>query len=940
MKWSPSLILVALTLSACSNVKDESPAEPATIASIENTTVDIDKGGSLDASRNQAIDSYRKFLDSAQQNRYHAEAMRRIADLELEELEERVATYSGKSDEKVTRSADYDKVVNLYNSMLKNHPDYASNDGVLYQLAKVHEQSGEIEKALAVFERLIKQYPASKYKTEVDFRRGEILFVLRRYQEANGAYQAVLASGKDTPYFERALYKNGWSDFKRSRFDDALQSFFKLLDIKFRDPKTGKIGAEISSISRGETELLQDTFRVVSLSFSYLDGANSINDYFKTQGHRAYEYKVYRHLGNLYMKQERIRDAADTYNAFVRSQPDHRVAPDFQSDVINAYKKGGFLQLTLKAKEEFAERYNKKSRFWQVQSEQDRDRIAGLLKTHLEDLAKYYHAESQKPKKAPGVYKQATRWYRMYVDSFPKDSKTPLMNFLLAELLFESKDYLAAAAEYEKTAYQYQEHPKRAEAGYATLLAYRQYEKTINPAQLKNFHIRTIESGIRFADTFPTNKHTPSVLTSAAEDLFKAGNLERATLIAQRVIDIKPPTSNELRKTAWTVLAHSQFENKQYALAEQNYAQVLRLLSRQSGAYAKIHERMIASVYKQGEEEREKGAHRVAIGHFLRIGQLAPQSAIRATAQYDAAASLIQLKDWQQAASVLEDFRKRFPKHALTKTVPDKLALVYLSSKQNSKAAGELENIASVSKDPAKVREARWQAAELYEKSGNPKQAIQAYTQYFTQFPRPFERSIEARNKVADLYKRSGNRRAYNKTLKELVSNEARGGNQRNARTKFLGVSAAFILVEPQYNAFKKTRLTIPLKSSLKRKKKSMKSALAAYEKIARYQIAEFTTAASYQIAEIYNQFSKDLIKSQRPRNLKADELEQYNVLLEEQAYPFEEKAIKIHEANAARTAQGIYDQWVKKSLEALKKLKPNQYRKTERSEVLSRAIR
>lgn len=939
MKWSLYLMTILLTVSACSSVKEKTVAEPPTIASIENEPVDIEPGGSLDASRNQAIDSYREFLDSSGQNRFHAEAMRRIADLELEKLEERVSTYSEESDEPVTRSADYDKVVNLYTSMLKNHPDYDSNDGVLYQLAKVHEQSGEIEKALNVFNRLIKQYPTSKYKTEVNFRRGEILFVLQRYKVANNAYQAVLTENNKNPFYLRALYKSGWSEFKSNRFDDALHSFFKLLDMKFNNPKSGKIEAEITSISRGETELMQDTFRVISLSFSYLDGAKSIKKYFKVNGHRAYEYKVYRHLGNLYMKQERIRDAADTYNAFVRSQPDHRVAPDFQSDVINAYKKGGFLQLTLKAKEEFAERYNKQSRFWQSQSEPDKKRIAKLLKTHLVDLAKYYHAESQKTKKKPGVYRQATRWYKMYVDSFPEDSKTPLMNFLLAELLFESKDFFAAATEYEKTAYQYEAHPRQAEAGYASLLAYREYEKKLSPKQLEAFHLRTIDSGIRFADTFPASKHTASVLTLAADDLFKAGDLDRAMVVAQRVIDLKPAAKNNLRKTAWTVLAHSQFERKLYVQSEQSYAQVLRLLSRQSKAYAKIHERLIASVYKQGELQKEKGNHRLAIRHFLRIGKLAPQSAIRATAQYDAAASLIQLKDWKQAASTLEDFRRRFPKHALTKTVPDKLALVYLSSKQNNKAASELQNIAGLSKDPTKIREARWQAADLYEKSGNRTQAIKAYTQYYSQFPRPFARSIEARDKVAKLYKRSGNNRNYTQALRGLVKAESRGGKQRNARSKYLGVNAAFILAKPEYSAFKKIRLTIPLKSSLKRKKKSMKKALATYEKIAAYKIAEFSTAASYQIAEIYHQFSKDLIKSQRPRRLKADELEQYNVLLEEQAYPFEEKSIKIHEANAARSSQGIYDKWVKKSFNVLKKLKPNQYRKTERSEVLSRAI-
>ncbi len=938
MKWQYALLIIAISLSGCSRFKVTGPPEPATIASIEKTPVDVEQDTSIDASRNQAITSYRKFLNSAEQNRYHAEAMRRIADLELEELEERLANASV-ANEQATKAADYDKVVALYNSMLSKHPDYANNDGVLYQLAKVHEQSGEIEKALAVFDRLIKQYPTSKYMTEVQFRRGEILFVFGRYKDANNAYQAVLNDSKDSPFYQRALYKHGWSEFKRSRFDGALQSFFKLLDIKFSDTKTGKLQAELKQISRGDTELMQDTFRVVSLSFSYLDGANSVNEYFNKNGHRPYEYRVYRHLGNLYMKQERIRDAADTYNAFVRSQPNHSAAPDFQSEVINAYKKGGFLQLTLKAKEEFAERYNKTSPFWQAQSDTDKQRIAKLLKMHLEDLAKYYHAESQKQKKTP-IYRQAARWYRMYVDSFPDDVKTPQMNFLLAELLFESKDYLAAAKEYEKTAYEYGQHPKRAEAGYAALLANRSHEKTLNGKQLENFHVQTIESGIRFADTFPNNKNTPSVLTSAAEDLFKAGKLDRAMSMAQRVIDKQPPANSALLKTSWTVMAHTQFEHGQYVQAEQSYIQVLRLSDRKSKQYASIHERMIAAVYKQGEQQRDSGNHRQAVNHFLRIGTLAPQSAIRATAQYDAAASLIQLKDWKQAARVLEDFRRRNPKHALSKTIPDKLALVYMNSQQHGKAAGELENIASLSKDPVKAREARWQAAELFEKSGSRDQAIQAYTNYFVQFPRPFERSIEARNKVAEIYKRSGNRSNYNSWLKKIVSAEAKGGRQRTARTKYLAVSAAYQLAEPEYKAFKKIRLTIPLKSSLKRKKKSMKTALATYEKIAGYKVSEYTTAASYRIAEIYNQFSKDLIKSQRPKRLKADELEQYEVLLEEQAFPFEEKSIKIHELNAARTAQGIYDQWVKKSFEVLKKFKPNQYMKPERSEVISNAIR
>jgi len=76
------------------------------------------------------------------------------------------------------------------------------------------------------------------------------------------------------------------------------------------------------------------------------------------------------------------------------------------------------------------------------------------------------------------------------------------------------------------------------------------------------------------------------------------------------------------------------------------------------------------------------------------------------------------------------------------------------------------------------------------------------------------------------------------------------------------------------------------------------------------------------------------LFASERPKGLSSTDLEQYDLLLEEQAFPFEEKAIEIHETNADRVKTGIYDEWVKKSLIALRKLQPVRYAKLERSEL------
>ena len=78
----------------------------------------------------------------------------------------------------------------------------------------------------------------------------------------------------------------------------------------------------------------------------------------------------------------------------------------------------------------------------------------------------------------------------------------------------------------------------------------------------------------------------------------------------------------------------------------------------------------------------------------------------------------------------------------------------------------------------------------------------------------------------------------------------------------------------------------------------------------------------------------------ERPKKLPEEQLEEYNSLLEEQAFPFEEEAIELHETNAARTVEGIYDEWVRKSFAALVELSPGRYAKAEIGETLVEAIR
>ena len=447
-------------------------AEPVTIESLESRVVEVDVDAKIPASEDKAIESYREFLELASDDPVlRAEAMRRLADLEIETAE--AASLGDGAGDALAGS------VELYLQLLETYPDYGKNDLVLYQLARAYEARGELERALETLERLVTEYPNTVHYDEAQFRRGEALFVDGRYDEAEEAYRKLLERGPETAFYEQALYKHGWSVFKQDRFDEAFASFFALLDIELGADPEADSAARYEAMGRAAQELVDDTLRVVSIGLSYLDGPSSAADALARLGPRPYAYIVFLSLGDLYIEQERWHDAEAAYAAFVDLDPWHEKAPLLAIEALGALERGGYADLVLDGKRAFVERYGPASPYWQRFTFGEQPEVVGHLKANLTDLATHHHAEAQRTQ-APEEYAAAARWYRTYLASFPDGDDAAATNFLLAEVLFESGAYRDAADEYERTAYAYPFHDKSAEAGYAALLAYARHEETLD----------------------------------------------------------------------------------------------------------------------------------------------------------------------------------------------------------------------------------------------------------------------------------------------------------------------------------------------------------------------------------------------------------------------------------------------------------------------------
>ena len=918
-------------LFACSAVQADDHKKGDTLASLEDKEVEIRPGKEITSSSELARNQYRSFLElAATDPELQAEALRRLGDLELDAGEaQQLAQNIDELD-----SASFESAVQLYQRLLASYPDYRRNDTVLYQLARAYEVGGRTDEALGALDELVAKYPDTPLIDEVQFRRGEMLFLRKRYNDAEMAYQDVVAYGDSSRFYEQAVYKLGWSQFKLSWFEDSLDPFFTLLDLKIGDMELGDGEKRLEGLSRAEQELVEDTFRVLSISFSYMDGAESISNFLDANGQRDYSWVIYKNLGDLYLEKERYQDAAQAYQAFVEQDAYHSKAPLLQVEVIEAYTQGGFPSLVLDGKRDFIERYSMDGEYWVRNPRAENAEVEGLLKANLTDMAQYHHAEAQ-TNGTPADYDEAARYYRKYLAYFPGEADTAATNFLLAEILFDSGKLDEATVEYERTAYEYPVHEQAAEAGYAAILSYREHEKTLEGEARAEWHQRYLDSGLKFADTFPNHPESGAILTTVAEALFAQDQFDLAIPVAQLVVNKRPPVKPELARTAWTVIAHSQFDLADYAAAEQSYYQ-LRAYTPDDDpvAQGEVSDRIASSIYKQGEFARDMGELEAAVGHFQRLGQAVPDSEFRMTAEYDAAAALINMGDWGRAAGALEQFRRDYPDSEFADEVTENLAVTYLESGRGADAAREFERIAVAPESTPDVRrEALWRAADLYEESNSLTSEQRVLQNIVTQYPDPISESIEARYRLLGIARQQGDEAAVTRQLQDLVRVDATAGAQRSDRTRYLAATASLELAEPIYRRFEVVRLSQPLAESMKLKRSLMEDVIKVYTDAADYGVAEVTTAATFKLGAVYEKFSTDLIESERPPELDAAALEQYELLLEEQIFPFEEKAIELYKANADRAADGVYDEWVQNSFDRLARLMPARYAKSERSE-------
>lgn len=923
-----SAAVIALGATACSSSQQKATLADIDVSDESNTHNSVFVKPKSQAEIKEAYYNY--IRNAAQDDKSRMTAINRIAAMELSLTNKILAESDAGAAEEIedrVYQQSLENAVELLETSLRDFPDAKDNDQTLYQLARTYDQLGRYPEAIAALEQLVGKHPDSKFYAEAQFRLGEHRFITGDYLAAEDSYTEVILTPTNDRFYEKSLFKRGWTRYKQELYHEAVDDYLQAL--------TYHRFADMASLEKSEKDQFDEYFRAIGLVFSHLRGAQGLNEYFADKSDFKYLYHTYAVVADIYLKQERFSDAVETLELFSEQHPESRDRPLAHLKIMEIWQSGNFTDRMRDQAEDFYTLYNPASNYWQGHGDGPvKKQIEQKLRDYIVLIAGYYHNLYQKKSKAED-FKLASIWYERYLKHYSNFARQDAIYSLYANLLADNGDNVRALNLFELAAYD-GELVLDKKAAYSTVVLSDKLYQQADASSRQQWQQKHGTFARRYVELYPTDPESIDIIVHAAEVSFNSANYAQAIELGNLLPD---NASTDAHFNINNIRARSYLEQQQFAEAESAFLDLLELKQIPASRRTKIEDSIALAIYRQGETAIAQDDTVAALKHFSRISENYPRSKIAATGLYDAAALAMRKELWSDAIFYIESFQQLYPTHAKSKEVARQLSVAYLNSNQNDKAARQLERLASGDDNETVKMTALWQAAQLYEKQQDTAGAIRSYRQYAHSYPEPYPQQLEAMYKLTTLYQSAGDRsKRYFWQNKIRSSDAAASKRLKTDRTNFIAATTVLDLANQKRDEFARVQLREPLAKNLKRKKQFMQDAIKLYGQASSYSLAEVTTEATYGIGDIYRVFSRSLLESERPKNLSADELEQYNILLEDQAFPFEEKAIEFYETNLGRTAEGVHNEWIDASFTQLRALFPVRFERKGKTEVFDDA--
>lgn len=884
---------------------------------------------------NRALEHYDQIGEILARPAVQAEALRRAADLRVDGVQ------SGLLDPDQLAIA-----LTNYQRLLTHFPHYPGRAQVLYQQGRALAMRNDDAGAIASLEQVGVLHPGSELAAKAQFRAAEMWLRQRDYGAAAAAYTRLLAlPSSDEGYRAYARYKRAWAYYQLGEFAQALADLKPVLLVG-----SAERGAPLAlppdlvptDKRRG---IADDAIRLAVLCLAASDQAE-LEAFLPPQDNSALALEITRRLVDRLLETERVADGARVALYYADSRPTSAAAPAFYRQAIGAYLNAGLPAQAVAQKAAYVERYDPGSPLIPALAEGLPATLgpgvdADVLMAYMQDVAGYYHQQAREGVAKDSNLAAATAMYQRWLARFPGSDERFAVRGSLAEAYFDGGRYALAAAEYEKLAYG--DAPNGGKdglgeigiakgtltkdaAGLAAMQSQLQVLDASSGAERQGGIMRLASLSQRFLDAFPERNEGAVGLLQAARLLFEDKDFS-GTLALVEGADLSAVKLPSGQRYQWDLFrAAALFQLDRFTDAEPLLRELLARPSLPEDDRETVAAHLAASVYHRVDTLRGEGQLAEAADLLQSILPLALTASVREQALFDCATLRDELGQWLASSRLLEAHARQFPHAKVSAEVDVMLARAYSALGKDAAAAAAYlrlaENNVQPLVDPAA---ARLKAAELYQRAGQPSQALAQFQAYLRGGPVEQDQAQQVRWQIVGLL--SQNSPGRWRYLQEIVAADREAPSASEA-ARLIAARAHLQLAQRAAANGRRIALVVPLAKSLAVKRELMEQASAALNRAAAYGFSEVSSIALNEMGLLYQDFAGAILASQRPPDLAGEVLAEYQILLEEQAYPFEEKAISAFEHNLGHVRHGLWNEALAQSLASLEVMVPGQYSK------------
>ena len=874
----------------------------------------------------------------------------------------------------------------LYVEIIRNYPNFEELDTIYFQLGSNLMDLEEEEEALGLFERLLANFPQTRYLPEVLLYFADYYFQEGDMDAALEAYQRVVEF-PDSPVYQYARYKMGWTYFNLDNYEQALEEFLTVVDLA--------TAADEGTAARSMlNQVRNDIVRV----YARIGAPDRAIAFFQDIApERENWLALSERLAVYYGDEAAFADSTEMYNNLIDINRDSYKVLDYQYEVmrntttIDSYSEdsirelGRMLQFVQLAEDgQFTE------------DEEVYPELYEKIEASSRNWANTYYREARRTQNQ-SLFVMAHHLYGWYLDTYPDSEDRYDMTFFHAQLLYDLEQWDQAAASYERVLEIDPNGEYTEDAVLMTMLAlFNEVETDEDRAEI------VVNLDPDDEDEIPEIPE-PLEMPELEQRLLRAtANYIEYVPDGERIVDVKYTRARtyydfQHLEEAAEIFEDIAFNHSEHRLAEISanlHLHALNLLQDYEGlrvavaAYvdqspiddpefqADLYEINLAIRYNicvvlDEEEEWEEAAH-----CYLQYVREFPRSEQAASSLYNAALDFERIHEIGMAIQVRQNLLELFPDSELApetlfnlggnyhawaiygeasryyelfvQNFPDEddaedalsnAATFRHGLGEHERAIANYERYLELFGDdnPERAADVFFQIAQIYEEQDLEQDAYQQYRDYIRRYADQGtpDRLLESHVKIGLHYWNGGDRERglseFERTL-DVYGSFSEEEQQAMGDGRDAAAQAMFMRGEELFEVAEAIRIDSTddeeLQEVTREKLEAANEAREIYEEVIVFGRPDWAIAALYRMGSGFQDFAETLRDSPVPDQLTAGQQEQYRGLLEDQAMLFEDQAVELYQ-HALYTARDAnwFNEFSQQAETELAQLRPADYR-------------